>query len=190
MPAFLHEALVNYTSNMIHITLNNCSREFLHGLNNLQNLISARAICRFIFSFFANQNFSQDRKVKLLCKWISLVLHGLFIKSKCPILRKQDSIVLIITVNSIIAFTKQSSAERYLANIFSQVFWWTFRKFLQYIKKKIFWNFLESSQKNTCGEVFFSKFPGFYRSSNRRCSVKKGFCKIHRKTPVSEALCW
>ena len=122
LPAFLHEALVNYTSNMIHITLNNCSREFLHGLNNLQNLISARAICRFIFSFFANQNFSQDRKVKLLCKWISLVLHGLFIKSKCPILRKQDSIVLIITVNSIIAFTKQSSAERYLANIFSQVF--------------------------------------------------------------------
>ena len=43
-------------------------QEFLHGLDNLQNLVSIGAMRRFIFSFFANQNFSQYRKTKLLRK--------------------------------------------------------------------------------------------------------------------------
>ena len=43
----------------------------MHGLDNLQNLLSVGAIRRFIFSFFANQNFSQDRKTEQLRKWIT-----------------------------------------------------------------------------------------------------------------------
>ena len=79
LPAFLREVLVNYASNMIRIRLNNCTifwkqREFLHGLDNLQNLLSVGAIRRFIFSFFANQNFSRDRKAVLLRKWIALII--------------------------------------------------------------------------------------------------------------------
>ena len=39
---------------------------------------------------------------------------------------------------------------------------------------------------------YFSKAAGFYRSSQQKCSVKKGVlrkvCKIHRKTTVSETL--
>ena len=81
--AFLREGLVNYASNMIRIRLNNCTifwkqQEFLHGLNNLQKLFSVTAINRFIFSFFANQNFSRDGKAVLLCKWIALILQGKF----------------------------------------------------------------------------------------------------------------
>ena len=83
LPAFLREVLVNYASNMIRIRLNNCTifwkqREFLHGLDNLQKLVSVGAIRRFIFSFFANQNFSRDKKAELLCKSIALVLQNFF----------------------------------------------------------------------------------------------------------------
>ena len=56
LPAFPCKLLVNYTGNIIHIKLNNCTifskqQKFLHGLNNLQT-----AICREIFSkhFFAS----------------------------------------------------------------------------------------------------------------------------------------
>ena len=45
-----------------------------------------------------------------------IVFHGLPSKNKRPSIRKQ-----IVTVNSIV-FTKQASAERYLANIFCQYF--------------------------------------------------------------------
>ena len=40
------------------------------------------------------------------------------------------SLAVNITVNSIIVFRKQPSAEKYLTNIFSPVFLRTFRKFL------------------------------------------------------------
>ena len=101
LPAFLPEVWVNYASNMIRIRLNNCTifwkqREFLHGLNNLQKLVSVGAIRKFIFSFFANQNFSRDRKAVLLRKWIALVLQGKFrfmdclVKANAPAaIRKQ-----------------------------------------------------------------------------------------------------
>ena len=101
LPAFLREVLVNYASNMIRIRLNICTicckqQEFLHGINNLQNLLSTGAIRRFIFSFFADQNFSRERKVELLCKSTALVLQVKFCfmgclssKSKQPSIRKQ-----------------------------------------------------------------------------------------------------
>ena len=41
----------------------------------MQKLVSVGAIRRFIFNFFANQNFSRDRKAALLRKWIALVLQ-------------------------------------------------------------------------------------------------------------------
>ena len=50
----------------------------MHGLDNLQKLVSAGAIRSFIFSIFANQNFSRDRKVELLRKSIALVLQAKF----------------------------------------------------------------------------------------------------------------
>ena len=78
LPAFLREVLVNYASKTIRIRLNNRTifwkqQEFLHCLNNLQKLVSVGAIRRFIFSFFANQNFSRVRKFVLLRKWIALM---------------------------------------------------------------------------------------------------------------------
>ena len=84
--------------------------------------------------------------------------HGLPSKSKHPSMRKH-SIVLIIAVNNIIVFTKQSSAERYLANMFLPVF------FLQRIKK--------SSEETPLAKSYFSKVVGFYRSSHQRCPAKK-----------------
>ena len=56
LPAFLCEVLVNYASNMICIRLSNCTifwkqQQFLHDHGNLQEHISVRAICSFIFSF-------------------------------------------------------------------------------------------------------------------------------------------
>ena len=44
----------------------------------LQKLVSVGAIRRFIFNFFANQNFSRHRKAELLRKWITLVLQVKF----------------------------------------------------------------------------------------------------------------
>ena len=72
LPAF-HRVLVNYASNMIRIRLSNYTifwkqQEYLHGLYNLQKLISVGAICMFVFSLFANQTFRLDRKAVLLRK--------------------------------------------------------------------------------------------------------------------------
>ena len=148
MPAFLREVLVNYASNMIRIRLNNCTifwkqREFLHGLDNLQKLVSVGAIRRFIFSFFANQNFSRDRKAVLLRKWIALILQVKFRFMDCLV--KTNALVPGNIASSLslqlIVLSKQPSAERYLENIFSPVFLWTFRKFLQRIKKAFFRKF-------------------------------------------------
>ena len=176
---------------MIRIRLNNCTifwkqLEFLHGFDNLQNRVSVGAIRRFIFSFFVNQNFSQDRKAELLRKWIGLVLHGLPIKSKRPSLRKQIASSLSSQLIVLLFFTKQSIAERYLENIFLPVFLWTFWEFLQRIKKT-FQEFLESSQKTPVAKSYFNKVADFYRN-RQKCSVKKGVRKIHRKTPMSETL--
>ena len=132
----------------------------------LQKLVSVGAIRRFIFSFLVNQNFRRHRKVELLRKWIALVLQvkfrfrGLPNRSKRPSIMKQIASPLSPQL-IVLVFTKQSPAERYLANIFLPVFLWTFRKFLRGIKKT-------SEVKS-----YFSKVAGFYRSSHWRCSVKK-----------------
>ena len=99
----------------------------------LQKLVSVGSIRSFIFNFFANQNFSRHRKAELLRKWIALVLQAKFRFMGCLV--KANALVLgniALSLSSqliVLVFTKQPSAERYLANIFSPVFLWTFRKF-------------------------------------------------------------
>ena len=101
-------------------------RDFLHGFDNLRKLVSVGAIRRFIFSFIANQNFSRDRKAVLLRKWIALILQVKFRFMGCLV--KANALVLgniALSLSSqliVLVFTKQPSAERYLANIFSPVF--------------------------------------------------------------------
>ena len=63
-----------------------------------------------------------------------------------------------------------------LPNIFLPVFSWTSAKFLQCIKK-MKQKFLESSQ-TPVAKSYFSKVAGFYRSSHRKCFVKKVFLEI------------
>ena len=88
LSAFLREVLINYVSNMIRIRLNNCTnfwkqKEFFHGFDNLQKLVSVGAIRRFIFSIFANQSFSRDIKAELLRKSIAVVLQVKFRFMSC-----------------------------------------------------------------------------------------------------------
>ena len=101
---------------VLTVFLNDCFKtmRIFAWFRYLQKLASFRAIHRFIFNFFANQNFSWHRKVELLRKWIAVVLQVKL--RKRPRIRKQRVVV------SITFFTKQPSAERYLANIFSPVF--------------------------------------------------------------------
>ena len=109
----------------------------MHGLDNLQNLLSVGAIRRFTVSFFANQKFSRDRKAELLCKSRALVFQvkfrfmGCLVKAKRPSMRKQIGSSL----------SSQLMVSLFLRNchrreIFSKhVFASTFRTFLQLIKK-------------------------------------------------------
>ena len=64
---------------------------------------------------------------------------------------------------------KQSSTERYLANIFCQYF---FEDFCS-TSKKCYKNFQKVHKKTPVMKSYFSKVAGFYRSSNQRFSVKK-----------------
>ena len=76
--------------------------------------------------FFANQDFSRHRKAELPRKWIALVLQAKFRFMVCLV--KANALVLgniALSLSSqliVLVFTKQSPAERYLANIFSPVF--------------------------------------------------------------------
>ena len=66
----------------------------------LKKLVSVGATRRFIFSFFANQNFRRHRKAELLRKWIAnstsseISFHGLPSNSKHPSIRKQIALSL------------------------------------------------------------------------------------------------
>ena len=87
----------------------------------LQKLVYVGAIRRFIFNFLANQNFNRHRKTELPCKWIALVLQAKFRFMGCLV--KVNALVLgniAFSLSSqliVLVFTKQPSAERYLAKI-------------------------------------------------------------------------
>ena len=84
-----------------------------------------RAIRRFIFNFFANQNFSQHRKAELLCKWIALVLQAKFCFMGCLVkanaLVLGNSVVVIITVNSISFYETAISREIFFRQYFCEL---------------------------------------------------------------------
>ena len=130
MPAFLREVLVNYSSNMIRIRLNNCTifwkqREFLHGLDNLEKLVSVGAIRRFIFSFFANQNFSLDKgraatQMDRSNTSSEISFHGLPSKSKRPSIRKQ--IASSLSLQLILLFLRNSHLQEiFRKHVFASV---------------------------------------------------------------------
>ena len=160
----------------------------MHEIKQLHHLLKANhfcmvsIICKSSFLsgqyagsslvFFANQNLSRDREAKLLRKWIALVFQVKF--EQRPMYQETDSMVVIITLNSSIDFTKQRSAEKYLANLcFTNNFVNFLRKFLQRIKK-VFRYSWGSWQNTPVAKSYFSKVAGVYRSSYLRCSVKNG----------------
>ena len=137
MPAFLFEVLVNYASNIIRIRLNNCTiiwkqREFLHGIDNLQKLISksCRVNTQVHLQFFLQiKTLDEIERQSWYANGFSncsstsseISFHGLPSKSKRPSIRKQ--IVVIITVNSLLVYCFYSHLQRDIfANIFSPVF--------------------------------------------------------------------
>ena len=168
--------LVNYASNMIRVRLSNRTtflkqREFLHGLNNLQKLVSVGTVRRFIFCFvFANQNFSLDRKTVLLRKWIALILQvkfrfmGFLVKANALVSGNKYSVV-IITVNSIV-FAKQPSAERYLANIFSPVFCELLENSCSALKNRFLETFRKFTKKHTWRSLILVKLHAFTEAAN------------------------
>ena len=92
----------------------------------LQKLVSVGATRRFIFNYFANQNFSRHRKAKPLRKWIAL---GLQVKLRFMGCRVNANALVLgnvaLSLSSqlmVLVNTKQPSPERYLANIFLPVF--------------------------------------------------------------------
>ena len=148
---------------MIRIRLNNCAivwkqQEFLHDLHNMKKLVSVQAIHRFIFSIFAYQNFSRDRKAELLRKWIALVLQVKF----------RFMGYLLVKVNALISgnikhhryhhssivFMKQPSAEIFSKHFFRQYFCELLENSCS-ASKITFWKLLESSQKSSHGKVLF-----------------------------------
>ena len=91
-------------------------------------LIFAKAhICRgnmqVHLQFFWKSKLSRHRKAKLLRKWIALVLQ---VKLRCLVKANAlvlGNIALLLSLQIIVlVFTKEPSAERYLANIFLPVF--------------------------------------------------------------------
>ena len=110
----------------------------------LQKLVSVGAIHRFIFSFFANQNFSRHRKTELLRKWITLVPQVTFHFMGC-----------LVKVNALTLGNRFPSVTQYSGNIrwvFPQChnvrdIYGTFR---EHFKEK---NFIKSSPWKSCFSV-------------------------------------
>ena len=81
----------------------------------LQKLVSVGAIRRFIFSFFANQNFSLDKKAVLLRKWIALILQvkfrfmGCLVKTNAQV---RGNIASSLSLQLIVLFLRNSHLQR------------------------------------------------------------------------------
>ena len=91
-----------------------------------------------------------------------ILFHGLPSKSKRPSIVSGNSIIVIITFNSIV-FTKQPSAERYLANIFLLVFFARFQHpFYKHSCKKgvVRKLFAKFTRKHLCQRLKFNNVAG------------------------------
>ena len=122
----------------------------------LQRLISVGAIRRLVFNLFLNQNFSRQRKTKLLRKWITLVLQGKLRFMGCLVTANdlvlgKNSVVVIIAVNSISFYEtvicKEIFSKYYIVSIFLN-----FQKILE-VHENTLRKVLESSQKYTHGKA-------------------------------------
>ena len=119
----------------------------------LQKLVSVGAILGFIFSFFANQNFSRKdgAATHMDRSSTSNEISLLPSKSKRPSIRKKMGSSLSPQL-IVLVFTKQPYAERYLTNIFSLIFLELLESSssaLKYIPK----SFRKFTKKNTRGKV-------------------------------------
>ena len=95
------------------------------------SIFAKAGICRgntqVDLQFFANQKFTRHRKAALQRKWIAVVLQVKFRFMGCLV--KANALVLgnialpSLSPLIVLVFTKQPSAERFLANIFSPVFY-------------------------------------------------------------------
>ena len=140
----------------------------------LQKLVSVGAICRFIFNFFAIQNFSRHRRAKLLRKWIALVLQVKLRFMGCLV--KANALVLGNMTLSLSSQQYQFLRNSYLHRDIQQIF------FRQY-----FCELLEnSSSASRYVPKSFRKFTkihpwrslkvaGFYSRNHRMRSKKKVF---------------
>ena len=160
---------------MIRIRLNNCiicrkQREFLHGLDNLQNLLSIGAISRFIFCKSKLQSRQKGRVAMQIdsCSTSSEIsFHRLPSKSKRPIIRKQiaSSLSSQLTVS---LFLRNSNLQ---TDIWQTCFCQYFCKPLQNscsASKKRSEIFQKVKKKPPLVKSYFSKVVAFYRSSHPR----------------------
>ena len=100
--------------------------------------------------------------------------HGLPSTSKRPSIRKQ--IVSPLSSQLIVSlFLRNSRLQRDIQQtFFCQCFYKLLENFCSTSKKRSLEIFRKFTKKNIRGKCYFSKVAGFYRSSQRRCSVKKG----------------
>ena len=89
------------------------------------------------------------------------------------VLEETDSIVLIITVNSISFYETAICREIFSKCFFTSIFVY-FKKILA-AHQNAFRKALDSSQKTSVPKSYVSKVAGFYRSNHRIRSVKKVF---------------
>ena len=99
--------------------------------------------------------------------------HGLPSKSKRPSIRKQIASSLSSQL-IVLLFLRNSHLQRDIQQTFFRQYFCKLLENSCRASKKVLQKFLERSQKSTRGESCFSKVAGYYRSSQRRCSVKKG----------------
>ena len=103
--------------------------------------------------------------------------HGLPSKSKRPSIRKQ--ITFSLSSQLIVLFLRNSHLQRDIWQIFFRKYFCKLLENSCSASKKLYLEIFsrKSSEKDARGESYFSKVAGFYRSSQRRCSVKKGLIR-------------
>ena len=120
---------------------------------------------------FANQNFSRHRKAMLLRKWVALILQVKFRFMGCLVkvsaLLSGDSIIVLITVNSIIVSTKQPSAEKYLTNIFFVIIFVNFQKILVVHQRNILKFFRNLTKRHPWRSLILVRLQTFTKAASR-----------------------
>ena len=116
--------------------------------------------------------------------------HGLPSKSKRPSIRKQTALSLSSQL-IVLVFTKQPSAERYLANFFRQYFCELLENSSsasKYVPK----SFREFTKKHPWRSFMLVKLQAFTGATTKcvlqKNCFQKGVCKIHREKGLYQRL--